>query len=54
MTYDMGENIEYALLYFYHDLGFPEHLTFDGAISQVWINAFFNKTKREFIIRYHI
>ena len=49
-----GESIGESLRSFSHDFGVPEHLTFDGAMSQVGKDTKFMKTIREYDIKHHV
>ena len=47
------DTIGQSYKYLFHHYGVPEHLTFDGAISQLGNNTLFMKTINKFGTRYH-
>ena len=49
-----GDLLGQTLRDFSHDFGVPEHLTFDGAMAQVGGSTLFNRTLREYYIKYHV
>ena len=57
-TYLMLLSAEESLVYLYkdfcHDFGIPEHMTFDGYVSQSERITFFMKAVRKYDTQYHI